>query len=215
MKYFVKKGDQQSGPFTLGELNDQVKAGNVLSSDLTQSEGMSDWVAVEQVLGTVPVPAAATYCADGAPSFEVGSEPAPLPFNLHWSLVLILGIFTNQIFNFFWAFYLAIWARKLDGNNKHIVLVAMYPAGFVAGVVASMNHIEALPGILIFAGAIAYIVGVFSIKSAMEDYYNGRENIGLSLSGGMTFFFSTVYLQYHINQIAKMKKSGVFATALS
>jgi hypothetical protein len=50
---------------------------------------------------------------------------------------------------------------------------------------------------------------VFSIKAAMEEYYNSTENIGLSLSGVMTFFFSTVYIQYHINQISRWKKTGV------
>lgn len=62
--------------------------------------------------------------------------------------------------------------------------------------------------ICIIGGVIAYIIGIFSIRSAMEDYYNSTENIGLSLSGVMTFFFSTIYLQYHINRIARWKKTG-------
>jgi hypothetical protein len=66
-----------------------------------------------------------------------------------------------------------------------------------------------LGGIFIIAGAIVYIVGMFSIKNAMEEYYTSVENIGLSLSGVMTFFFSTVYIQYHINKIARWKKTGV------
>jgi hypothetical protein len=45
----------------------------------------------------------------------------------------------------------------------------------------------------------------------MEEYYNSVENCGLILSGGMTFFFSTIYLQYHINKIAKWKKTGVMS----
>jgi hypothetical protein len=43
----------------------------------------------------------------------------------------------------------------------------------------------------------------------MEEYYNSTENIGLQLSGAMTFFFSTVNLQHHINRIARWKKTGV------
>jgi hypothetical protein len=58
-------------------------------------------------------------------------------------------------------------------------------------------------------GAIIYLVGIFSIKAAMEEYYTSTENIGLQLSGVMTFFFSTVYIQYHINSIARWKKTGV------
>jgi hypothetical protein len=46
----------------------------------------------------------------------------------------------------------------------------------------------------------------------MEDYYNSTENIGgLQLSGVMTFFFSTVYIQYHINRLARWKKTGVLS----
>ena len=71
--------------------------------------------------------------------------------------------------------------------------------------------IAGIGGLLIIGGAIAYIVGVFKIKNAMEEYYNSRENISLVLSGVMTFFFSTVYLQYHINSIARWKKTGVLS----
>ena len=142
----------------------------------------------------------------------------PLPPNLHWSLVLILGLLTRQLFNIGWAFVLANWARKLSGNNKAMVYVAMYPAGVLSGMVAfvvaaEMRHEElvAVGAILFFAGLIFYILGVFKIRDAMEDYYNSRERIGLTLSGAMTFFFSTVYLQYHVNRIARWKKTGVLS----
>ncbi len=49
---------------------------------------------------------------------------------------------------------------------------------------------------------------MFSIRNAMEDYYNSTENIGLRLSGVMTFLSSRVYMQYHINKIARWKKTG-------
>lgn len=91
--------------------------------------------------------------------------------------------------------------------------MAMYPAGIVAGVltIALFRQAPWLGGLFIIAGAIMLVVGVFSIKHAMEEYYNSREMIGLSLSGVMTFFFGTVYLQYHINRIAKWKKTGVLS----
>jgi len=43
----------------------------------------------------------------------------------------------------------------------------------------------------------------------MEEYYNSKENIALTLSGVMTFFFRIIYLQYHINRIAKWKQTGI------
>jgi hypothetical protein len=138
----------------------------------------------------------------------------PLPPNLHWVVLLILEIFTRQLFNLIWALVQANWARKLIKNNKPLVLVAMYPAGIIAGIVAEVvngsdSDALAIPAVVcIIGGLIAYIIGIFSIRSAMEEYYNSTENIGLSLSGVMTFFFSTIYFQYHINRIARWKKTG-------
>jgi GYF domain 2 len=212
MDYLVRRGEDQFGPYTLAELQEYAQSGRVLSTDLAKSEGLADWVPVSQILGNIPAPVAVPVNTAIAPP-----EPTvPLPPNLHWSLVLILGLFTRQLFNIAWAFVLANWARKLSGTNKAMVYVAMYPAGVLSGMIAfavgaSMNRNEllVLGGALFFAGLIFYILGVFKIRDAMEDYYNSRERFGLVLSGAMTFFFSTVYLQYHVNRIARWKKTGL------
>ena len=208
MEYFVKRGDQRFGPYNLSDLQQYVQSGNVTLEDLTQSEGMADWVPISHVLGNIPAMAIAggVVAVATAPAAEL----VPLPPNLHWSIVLILGILTRQLFNLVWALLQGNWARKLSGDNKPLVLVAMYPAGMVAGFLTiALFRLPALGGLLIIAGAIIYLVGVFSIKAAMEEYYNSTENVGLQMSGLMTFFFSTVYIQYHINSIARWKKTGV------
>ena len=209
MEYFVKRGDQRFGPYSLSDLQQYVQAGNVTLEDWTQNEGMADWVPVSHVLGNIP----AMAIAGGGTAFAAVPETqlVPLPPNLHWSIVLILGLITRQLFNLVWALLQGNWARKLSGDNKPLVLVAMYPAGMVAGVLTiALFRLPALGGLLFFAGAIIYLVGVFSIKAAMEEYYNSTENIGLQMSGAMTFFFSTVYIQYQINSIARWKRTGVF-----
>jgi GYF domain 2 len=209
MEYFVKRGEQRFGPYSLSELQQYVQSGNLVVDDLAQSEGMTDWVPVSQVLGNIP----ALPMSGGGVAAVIAAEPqlVPLPPNLHWSIVLILDVLTRQLFNLIWALVQANWARKLSGDNKPLVLVAMYPAGMVAGImtIALYNGAAALGGLFIIAGLIVYVVGIFSIKSAMEEYYNSTENIGLQLSGVMTFFFSTIYLQYHINSLARLKKTGV------
>jgi hypothetical protein len=209
MEYFVKRGDQRFGPYSLPDLQQYVQSGNLVAGDLAQSEGMIDWVPLSQVLGNIP----AIAVSGGGVAVAAAAEPqlVPLPPNLHWSIVLILGFLTKQLFNLIWALVQGNWARKLSGDNKPLVLVAMYPAGMVAGILtmALYRGAAALGGLFIIAGAIVYLVGVFSIKAAMEEYYNSTENIGLQLSGAMTFFFSTVYIQYHINSIARWKKTGV------
>jgi hypothetical protein len=214
MNYFVKRGTEELGPYSLADLQQAVSSGKINPGDLARSEGMNDWAMVSQVVGNIPVPVT-SYGAAAAPAVEL--PRVPLMANLHWALVLILGVVTRQLFNLVWAMIQANWARKLDGNNNTLILVAMYPAGNIAGLIAIIA--SAGPGsepgagvglgfLLIFGGLVAYIIGIFKIKAAMEAYYNFNENIGLRLSGVMTFFFSTVYLQYHVNQIAKRKKEG-------
>jgi hypothetical protein len=206
VNYFVKRGDQRYGPYSLADLQQHVQSGNVVTEDLAQSEGMSEWVPVIQILGNIPAP---TRAAEITPAVDSRPE-VPLPPNWHWAIVLVLGIVTRQLFNLIWAMIQANWARKLSGDNKPMVLVAMYPAGMIAGILATAAfHSAGIGGLLIIAGAIVYLFGVFSIKAAMEEYYNSVENIGLALSGAMTFFFSTVYIQYHINRLARWKKTGV------
>lgn len=208
MNYFVKQGEQKLGPYTLAELYQQVTSGKVAATDLAQSEGMTGWAPVSQVLGSVPIPAATPAGAAAASQQAAPARTVPLPFNLHWAILLVLDLVSRNFFNFVWAFYLANWARKLDGQTKPLVLVAMYPGGIIAGIVAMANEHIVIGTILIVAGAIAYIVGIFEIRSEMETYYNSTERYGLTLSAVMTFFFSTVYLQYHINQISKWKKAA-------
>jgi hypothetical protein len=208
VEYFVKRGEQRFGPYSLSDLQNYVQSGNVLTDDLTQSEGMTEWVPISQVLGNIPV----TVIKTTTGSVQAGEEPqlVPLPPNLHWSIVLILGIVTFQLFNMVWALVQANWARKLSNDNKPMVLVAMYPAGITAIYLVAALLPQMLPfaALIRLAVAIVYLIGIFSIKSAMEDYYNSTENIYLRMSGVMTFFFSTVYIQYHINSIARWKKTG-------
>jgi MFS family permease len=218
MDYQIQRGDQKFGPYSLAELQEYVQSGRILLTDLTKSEGMSEWVPVSQILGNIPIPSPVPTVAVPV------QEPVPLPPNLHWVIVLammILGRLAGLLlilFTWVWSLILANWARRLVNRNTAMVLVAMYPAGFVAGIfaigagaAANNQAFTALGFIFIFAGVIAYVVGIFKVRAAMEEYYNSRENIALTLSGAMTFFFSIVYLQYHINRIARWKKTGVLS----
>jgi hypothetical protein len=218
MEYFVQRGEQKFGPYSLAEMQEYAQAGRILPTDLAKSEGMTDWVSVSLILGNIPAPVAVPVTV-AAPV-----DTVPLPPNLHWAILLVILIagqllaLLSLLFNWVWVFILANWARRLSGNNKAMVLVAMYPAGFLAGILsfgfsAAQNSpgASAIGGLLIFGGLIAYIVGIFKIREAMEEYYNTRENIALTLSGVMTFFFSIIYLQYHINRIHRWKNTGILS----
>lgn len=218
MNYFVKRGEDKFGPYSLADLQRYVQLGNIALEDVAQSEGMNEWIPISQVLGNIPAPSVTSYGAAAAPALGPEPELVPLPPNLHWGILLVLEIVTRQLFNLIWALVQANWARKLIKNNKPMVLVAMYPAGLLAGFMAIAlgagfkSQIAAVVGaICMIAGIVAYVLGIFSIRAAMEEYYNSTENIGLSLSGAMTFFFSAIYIQYHINKIARWKKTGVLS----
>lgn len=224
MKYTVKRGEETYGPYSLADLQKYVQSGNIAMTDLAQSEGMPDWAPISQVIGNIQVPVAPVYGMPGMPAAQgLAAESVPLPPNLHWAILLVLLIILNfvqigVVFNIVWTLILANWARKLDGDNNTMIYVAMYPAGVIAGFIAIVvsaigrggaGPLAGIGFLLILGGFIAYVVGMFKIKGAMEAYYNFNENIGLSLSGVMTFFFSIIYLQFHVNRLAKWKSTGI------
>src|SRR5205809_435634 len=112
MQYFVKRGEQKYGPYTLLELQNYVQSGNVLPTDQAQSEGMTDWAPVLKVVGDIMVPST-SYSASSAPA-QVPVVTVPLAPNLHWGILFLLVAITRQLFNLIWAPVLANWARKLD-----------------------------------------------------------------------------------------------------
>jgi hypothetical protein len=208
MNYTIKRGDQQYGPYSLADLQRYVASGNVLLTDLCRSEGMADWVPVSQVIGTIPVPAAAPAPASVAPSAVY-----PDPPSLHWGLVLLFAFLTCGIFTWVWMFVQASWMKKVQPTSKAMmyygIAIGLYAVGIVLSVSSSVTtngQPNPLGGLFNLAAAVLFIVGAFSLKSSIEDHYNNVERIGLQLSGVMTFFFSTLYFQYHFTQIIEMKK---------
>src|SRR5258708_16443003 len=223
MKYMLKRGEETYGPYSLADLQRYVQSGNLVCTYLTKSEGMADWATISKVIGTVQVPvtpvfgmpaAASVYGMPVAP--DTGVESVPLPPNLHWVLLLVIDVVTRSLFNWIWSIIQANWARKLDGDNSTLIITATYPAALVAAFIAlawaGMNDsgTAGMIGLLLgLAGLIANTIGAFKVKSAMEAYYNFNENIGLSLNGVMIFFFGSIYIQFHVNRIAKWKSTGI------
>jgi hypothetical protein len=210
VNYFILRGEEKFGPYTLAQLHEYLETGHIVETDLAQSEGMTEWLPVKEVLGNIPLQTVPSFGGPPLAATTTVVETVPLPANLHWLVLLVLQMISRGIVHVGWALYLANWARKLDNDNRNMVMVAMYPAGLIAGVIAIANHHEAVGVLLILAGLVVYLFGIFGIKHAMEGYFNTVENIGLQLSGVMTFFFSTIYFQFHINKIAKWKATGVY-----
>ena len=206
MNYTIKRDQQEYGPYTLAELQRYVTTGNVLLTDLCRSEGMADWVAVSQVIGTIPVPQAAP-----APAVASGPyvSPYPPPPSLHWGIVLGLDIITCGIFGWIWAIIQASWVKKVQSESKAVVYYGVALALFAFSVImrASGTHeTQAMGALVNLIGAVFWWIAAFSMKSSIEEHYNSAEPIALQLSGVMTFFFNVIYFQYHFTEINEMKK---------
>jgi hypothetical protein len=227
MNYFIKRDDKEYGPYSLADLQKYVASGNVLLTDLCRSEGLTDWVPVSQVIGNIPVPAAApqpaagavygTPAAYGAPAGYAAPAVSqyPPPPSLHWGILILLGVLTCGIFGWVWAFIQAAWVKKVQPESKALLyygiavglFVLMFGGAFMAGVQGQAGAGRE-PVLLLFrlGGAIMWLVAAFNMRSSIEDHFNSAEPIGLSLNGVMTFFFSIYYFQYHFTRINEMKQ---------
>ena len=208
MNYYISRNDKQYGPYNLGDLQRYVASGHILVTDLTRSEGMTDWVPVSQVIGNIPVPVAAP-----TPAAIIGSA-YPDPPNLHWAVVLLLTFVTCGLFSWIWIFVEAGWVRKVQPQCKCIIYAAVAVGMiFLAVFMKFSRDLRAFAGLLNLAGAVFWLICVFSMKSAIEEHFNSAEPMGLSLSGVMTFFFNVYYFQYHFTRINELKRSGQLAAA--
>jgi hypothetical protein len=186
---------------------------------------MTDWVPVAQVIGNIPIPVQAqpageTVYAAAGPSIP-GAAPAvpgPIPPDLHWALVLLIGVITCGLFISAWLVVEAAWIRKIQPASRGLLyvclaLAAFFASGFLNAFARSLNGQPPFEGLLSLAGLVLQVLAVFTMRSDLEDYYSTTENINLRLSGlGSTFltlFFPAFYFQWHFSRIAKWKKTGV------
>lgn len=203
MDYFVKRGEQQFGPYTLAALQQYVKQGNISPQDLARSEGMTDWVPVSTVLGNVPVTAPSAFGAAAR-----AAEPAAPPPKLHWGLLLVLSIVTIGIFAVIWLFVQAVWIRKVQPNSKAL----FYLIGYIAATFGSAAlEGKPLAAMLSLGGLVLFLVAVFSMRSEIQDEFAKINPAGRAVSGVMTFFFNTIYFQYVLNEFRETVENNAIA----
>lgn len=208
MNYFVKRGDQEYGPYTLAVLQQYVSQGNISKEDMARSEAMSDWVPVASIIGNIAVsttPAPAGFGGAGAVPVD-----RPLPPNLHWSLVVVLGIVTVGIFWVIWLFVQAAWIRKVVPKSRALFYLLGY---VIAAFLAVLFDKSLVDPILRIAGIVLSLMGIFAMRSDIEEYSTTLTPAGISLSGVMTFFFSAAYFQYHLKEVRELSQRTPVAGA--
>jgi hypothetical protein len=207
MNYFITRDGQQYGPYSLADLQRYVASGEIQLTDMARSEGMSEALPVSQVIGTIPVPQAQV----SAPSV-ISGPINPDPPNLHWGLVILFGVLSCGLFNAVWNLVQAAWMKRVAPQSRalfyYIGAVCVLAGIFVISFQTSRLHTpNTSAGALNLVYGIAMLVGRFSLRSSLEEYYNSVEPMGLTLSGVMTFFFGDIYFQYHLNQIMRQKRA--------
>jgi hypothetical protein len=241
MKYYIQRQLNEYGPYTLADLQRYVAQGSIQLTDLTRSEGMTDWVPVSQVIGNIPAPQpAALPVADGAmpnagmvyggsgtvygdpeslPGGGVAINSGPVSPDFHWALVLLVNFFCN-FFQVIWLFVEAAFVKKIDRESKGVALLAGSFLTMIVGIIVLFSSIgvngQQGPSaavmfpffLLIVAGVVLHLMGIFQMRSSIETYYNTVEPINLRLSGVMTFFFAVFYFQHHFTRIANWKRTG-------
>jgi hypothetical protein len=213
MNYFIDRNGQKYGPYTLADLQRYVASGQILLTDMAFSEGASAGVPVSQIVGS------------SAPVIPAGTPMMPLasnrnPPNLHWALVLLFTLLTCGLFSAVWNLVQAEWMKKVDPQSKALgyylgAIGTLAVAVVLSFQVAHRHGPNTGAGVMNLVYFALLIVGRFSMKASLEQYYNTVEPIGLSLSGVMVFFFGDIYFQYKFNEIMQRKMTGGFNRPLA
>lgn len=122
--------------------------------------------------------------------------------------VFFLNLFTLGIYGYFWLFIRSKTINTYTHNKIPEVLIysvlVLYFGSIGLDVAASFTYIpekiieiNQWSMIPIF---ILYITWLFSLRARLSDLLSVGKTIGLHVSGIMTFFFGSIYLQYKINE---------------
>ena len=234
MHYQISRNGQTYGPYTLDDLQRYVASGNVLLADLAKSEEMTEWVPVSQLLAPAANAAPPTefaspgyaevattgqmYAQPGAPT----GTPYPDAPNLHWGLVLLLGLLTCGLFMLVWNIVVSAWLRRVQPNATAIfyygavVALALIYMGFASvAMVQMMAHhggrlgpfaaVRGLLGLIIW---VVRLIARYSERASLEEHFNTVEPIGLRVNPVLTFFFGGIYFQSELNRINAMKQAA-------
>jgi hypothetical protein len=125
---YILQDGQQAGPYTRGELQQFLAAGQVQGTDLAWREGLGEWVplaSIVPVLAGKPAPAAVERPAPGAPTQPIrAGEPKPEPrASRPWPWLKIIGALAVAAVLFLGAVVAVIFwqGSKLDVSSKSYI----------------------------------------------------------------------------------------------
>ncbi len=115
------------------------------------------------------------------------------PPHLHWGWVFFLSLITLNIFGVIWLIVQANWTKRVRRGGKAfywaIAYLCLLVFDFILAILLPASTVEWMR----LPMAVAWLFAIYTLRSELEN-----EPIGLTLGGIMTFFFSVLYFQYHL-----------------
>jgi hypothetical protein len=223
MNYYVTRGGQQYGPYSLADLQRYVASGNILPTDMARSDGMSQWLPVSQIIGNIAVPPQAPQRPPApqqpispqqpmgpqqpqgygqvpayAPQQGVAPQQAAvqgglLPPGLHWALVLVLAIFTCGIFSMVWIFIEAAFVKKLRPNSNALMLYAVGIGAVFASAFMNVSRSLLPVGMLLNLGGVVVMIMAHFQMKAAIEEYYNSVEPINLRLSGVMVFFFNVF----------------------
>jgi hypothetical protein len=217
MEYLISRDGHRDGPYSLEAIRQLRAEGRILDTDLCWAEGMPGWQLVTNAFDLAEESPQQDPGPDSAGTLSPVAMPpgpvAPMPPSLHWIVVLALSAITLGIFGWAWLFVQAAWVRRFDAGSRAARLLAgglltTLVGGYVEGRLGAGHAQEAaLVGMLgTLAAGLCVLVAAFRMRDSIVRHFTHREPMNVSINGVMTFLFTFIYLQYHMNRIAEEKR---------
>jgi hypothetical protein len=154
------------------------------------------------------------------PDYPAPPRIKPLVLFLAWFILSILieqyapkpyQDLLNSLVVDAWALYLCLWIRRLDPDCKSAFWCDVYLVVEIAFASLTIRQhpsqgVQSLIVVLGIASGVLGIATIYLIRYDLQKHYNEREPIGLHLGPVKTLFFSFLYFQSKLFEIAQFKQ---------
>lgn len=123
--------------------------------------------------------------------------------------VFFLGIPTMGLYNAYWLYSRSKIMNRLSNHSLSTTIPMIYlgiaTASFVMSILNSVvfkgsSTIAMVSGVVSLVNFVLYLITAFSLRRELEKVLESSGSSAPSLGGIMVFFFSSIYMQYKINQ---------------
>jgi hypothetical protein len=142
------------------------------------------------------------------------ARDTPPPPNFHWTFVLLLGILTFGLFLDVWAIVQAIWVRKFHPSSRALPLYIWgLVTSLLVGGLEGMKADVTLQVLVLLGSALVSTFAAFSVRDSLATYITSVTKEPAYLSGLMTIFFGSIYLQYHMDRVRSYQRRAALSGA--